>query len=93
LDEPTSALQSSEIEVLFDVVRGLRGEGISVIYISHHLEEVFEICDAATVMRDGAVVGSRPIGEWTTEAFENPLSAGSSPRDRGGRAPRWGRAR
>jgi ribose transport system ATP-binding protein len=69
MDEPTSALQSSEIEVLFDVVRGLRGEGISVIYISHHLEEVFEICDAATVMRDGAVVGSRPIGEWTTEAL------------------------
>jgi ribose transport system ATP-binding protein len=69
MDEPTSALQSSEVEVLFDVVRGLRGEGISVIYISHHLEEVFEICDAATVMRDGAVVGSRPIGEWTTEAL------------------------
>jgi ribose transport system ATP-binding protein len=61
MDEPTSALQSSEIQVLFDVVRDLRREGISVIYISHHLEEVFEICDAATVMRDGAVVGSRPI--------------------------------
>ena len=69
MDEPTSALQSSEIELLFDVVRGLREEGISVIYISHHLEEVFEICDAATVMRDGAVVGSRPIGEWTTEGL------------------------
>jgi ABC-type sugar transport system ATPase subunit len=55
--------------VLFDVVRDLRREGISVIYISHHLEEVFEICDAATVMRDGAVVGSRPIDEWTTESL------------------------
>src|SRR3712207_3221035 len=69
MDEPTSALQSSEIQVLFDVVRDLRREGISVIYISHHLEEVFEICDAATVMRDGAVVGSRPIGDWTTESL------------------------
>ncbi len=69
MDEPTSALQSSEIQVLFDVVRDLRQEGISVIYISHHLEEVFEICDAATVMRDGAVVGSRPINEWTTESL------------------------
>ena len=69
MDEPTSALQSSEIQVLFDVVRDLRREGISVIYISHHLEEVFEICDAATVMRDGAVVGSRPIDEWTTESL------------------------
>ena len=69
MDEPTSTLQSSEIEVLFDVVRGLREEGISVIYISHHLEEVFEICDAVTVMRDGAIVGSRPIGEWTTDSL------------------------
>lgn len=69
MDEPTSALQSSEIEILFDVVRSLRQEGISVIYISHHLEEVFEICDAVTVMRDGAVVSSRPIGEWTTESL------------------------
>jgi ribose transport system ATP-binding protein/rhamnose transport system ATP-binding protein len=69
MDEPTSALQSSEIQVLFDVVRDLRREGISVIYISHHLEEVFEICDAATVMRDGAIVGSRPIDEWTTESL------------------------
>ena len=69
MDEPTSALQSSEIQVLFDVVRDLRREGISVIYISHHLEEVFEICDWATVMRDGAVVGSKPIDEWTTESL------------------------
>ena len=69
MDEPTSALQSSEVEVLFEVVRGLKRDGISVIYISHHLEEVFEICDAATVMRDGAVVGTRPIGEWTTDSL------------------------
>ena len=69
MDEPTSALQGSEIEVLFDVVRDLRREGISIVYISHHLEEVFEICDAVTVMRDGAVVGSRPIGEWTTDSL------------------------
>jgi ribose transport system ATP-binding protein len=69
MDEPTSALQSSEVDLLFDVVRGLRDEGISIIYISHHLEEVFEICDAATVMRDGAVVGSKPIDEWTTDSL------------------------
>jgi ribose transport system ATP-binding protein len=69
MDEPTSALQSSGVDLLFDVVRGLRDEGISVIYVSHHLEEVFEICDAATVMRDGAVVGSRPIGEWSTDSL------------------------
>ncbi len=69
MDEPTSALQSSEIEMLFGVVRSLKEEGISILYVSHHLEEVFEICDAVTVMRDGAVVGSRPVGEWTTESL------------------------
>lgn len=69
MDEPTSALQSSEIDLLFEVVRNLREEGISILYISHHLEEVFEICDAATVLRDGAVVGSHPIGEWTTDSL------------------------
>ena len=73
MDEPTSALQSSEVDLLFDVVRALRDEGISVIYISHHLEEVFEICDAATVMRDGAVVGSRPIDGWTTETLVHAM--------------------
>jgi len=69
MDEPTSALQRSEVDLLFDVVRGLRDEGISIIYVSHHLEEVFEICDAATVMRDGAIVGSKPIGEWTMDSL------------------------
>jgi ABC-type sugar transport system ATPase subunit len=69
MDEPTSALQSSEIDVLFDVVRSLKAEGISILYISHHLEEVFEICDAATVLRDGAVVESRPTSGWTPDSL------------------------
>ena len=65
MDEPTSALQQRDVETLFGVVRSLRDEGIGVIYISHHLDEVFELADAATVLRDGAVVDSRPVAEWT----------------------------
>lgn len=52
-DEPTSSLSARETERLFDVVRDLRGRGCAVLYVSHRLEEVFSICDAATVLRDG----------------------------------------
>ena len=53
LDEPTAALTGAEVEVLLDIIRGLRNEGISAIYISHKLDEVFAITDRITVLRDG----------------------------------------
>lgn len=56
LDEPTAVLTFSEIEKLFELVRRLKDEGVSIIYISHRLDEVFELCDKITVMKDGAVV-------------------------------------
>lgn len=56
LDEPTASLSRSDINRLFDFVKSLRDKGVSFVYISHHLEEVFEICDRVTVMRDGRVV-------------------------------------
>lgn len=59
MDEPTSAFGRAEVERLFNTVRALRQQGIGVIYISHHLEEIFEISDRVTVLRDGQVVGSR----------------------------------
>jgi ribose transport system ATP-binding protein len=65
MDEPTAALQSHDIENLYAVVRRLREEGMGIIFISHHLEEVFELADSAVVMRDGATVGARPMSEWT----------------------------
>ncbi|RJK96544.1 sugar ABC transporter ATP-binding protein [Vallicoccus soli] len=58
MDEPTSALADAEVRRLFDVVRDLKRRGVSVIYISHRLEELAEIADRATVMRDGTVVGT-----------------------------------
>jgi len=56
MDEPTSALSASEVEVLFKVMRDLTAVGVSIVYISHHLEEAIEISDYVTVLRDGAIV-------------------------------------
>ncbi len=58
MDEPTSALSAAEVEVLFKVVRELTGRGVSIVYISHHLEEALEITDHAVVLRDGAVTAN-----------------------------------
>jgi rhamnose transport system ATP-binding protein len=63
LDEPSAILTDAEIGVLFDVVRRLAQSGLSVIYISHRLDELFSIADEVTVMRDGATIGTYPIDE------------------------------
>jgi ABC-type sugar transport system ATPase subunit len=63
MDEPTAALSQSEVERLLQIVRRLRDEGRSVIYVSHHLEEVFEIADRATVLRDGSHVATLDIAD------------------------------
>lgn len=62
LDEPTAALSLNEKRVLFDHVRALKGKGVSFVYISHHLDEIFEIADTVTILRDGhVVVPRRPV--------------------------------
>lgn len=61
MDEPTSSLDASEVQVLFGVVRSLRDAGVSVLYVSHFLDELFEICDRVTTMRDGKTVDCRPM--------------------------------
>ena len=63
LDEPSAVLGGAELDRLFDVVRRLSAEGVSFVYISHRLQEVFAICDRVTVLRDGMVVGTRDIAE------------------------------
>jgi ribose transport system ATP-binding protein len=67
MDEPTSSLTAHETDDLFRVTRSLRDEGVGVIYISHHLEELFHLCDRATVLRDGALVGTVPIAETSRD--------------------------
>lgn len=67
MDEPTSALTDTEINQLFAVIRRLKARGVSVVFISHHLEEVFEICDRGTVLRDGEYIGTVNLAEVTKD--------------------------
>ncbi|HWC26068.1 MAG TPA: sugar ABC transporter ATP-binding protein [Solirubrobacteraceae bacterium] len=67
MDEPTAALSGPEVERLFGVVRALRDRGAAVLFISHRLEEVFEICSTVTVMRDGEVVFAGDTADLTTD--------------------------
>ena len=63
LDEPTSALTNREIDTLFQILRSLKEQGVGMIYISHRMEEIFEICDRITVLRDGEWIGTRRADE------------------------------
>ena len=63
MDEPTSALSAAEVQVLFRVIRELTARGVSIIYISHHLDECLEIADTAVVLRDGSLVAQAPMAD------------------------------
>ena len=63
MDEPTAALSQNETVTLFKVVRSLKEKGVSIVYISHRMEEIFELCDRITILRDGQYVGTRNIPE------------------------------
>ncbi|MFR2318412.1 MAG: sugar ABC transporter ATP-binding protein [Enterocloster sp.] len=67
MDEPTAALQAEERDKLFSVIRGLKEKGHSIIFISHHLDELMEICDFLTVLRDGHKVDEGPVGEFSVD--------------------------
>ena len=69
LNEPTSALTGKETEFLFSTMRRLKGSGMSIIYISHRLEEVFEIADRVTVLRDGALAGTSDLASVTMDSL------------------------
>ncbi len=69
LDEPSAVLTPHELRMLFRVVADARGRGLSVVYISHRLEEIFEIADAVTVLRDGQHVSTRAVGEVSRGAL------------------------
>ncbi len=67
LDEPTATLSQPETARLLDVVRGLRADGLAILYISHRMDEVEEICDVLAIMRNGRLVDSQPVDQITRE--------------------------
>src|SRR3954464_9920571 len=63
LDEPTASLEAQAIERLFERVRRVKASGVAILYISHHLEEIYEICDRVTVLRDGRRIVTAPVAD------------------------------
>lgn len=63
MDEPTAAISEGEIKRLFKIIRNLKAQNVTVIYISHRLDEIFELGDNVTVMRDGRHIGTKPVSE------------------------------
>ncbi len=67
MDEPSATLTDHELKALFALMRQLKAEGVSIVYISHRLEEVFEVCDRATIMRDGHWVATKDVKDLTRD--------------------------
>ncbi len=65
MDEPTATLTLTEQRILFATIATLKQAGVGLVFISHHIEEIFEVCDRVTVMRDGRTVATRPVADWT----------------------------
>ncbi len=74
LDEPTASLTSAEIEKLFTVIQTLKAKGITIIYITHYLQDVVKICDGVTMIRDGRVQFTRPTTEITLETLVSAMT-------------------
>ncbi len=69
MDEPSAVLTTREVERLYAVIRELKGQGISIVYISHRLDEIFEVCDRVSVLRDGQNVGEKPVADVTRKSL------------------------
>ncbi len=83
LDEPTAALEKAAVERLFERVRRLRDGGVGILYISHHLEEIYEICDRVSVLRDGEMVLSRNVRDVPQAALVGAMVGSAPPRRAG----------
>lgn len=69
MDEPTSSLGEKEVEQLMKTCRDLKSRGIGIVFVSHKLEELFELCDRVTVIRDGEYIDTKPIDQWTNDSL------------------------
>jgi ribose transport system ATP-binding protein len=79
LDEPTSALAPDEVDKLFEVLRGLTRKGIGIVYVSHHMAEIFRIADRVTVLRDGRRISTLPASQTSQEQVVAEMIGGAHP--------------
>jgi rhamnose transport system ATP-binding protein len=77
LDEPTTSLGAPERQRLYAIVGDLRRRGLAVIFISHDLDEILSLCDRVTVMRDGELVSTKPVGSWTKQTLVAGMLGGA----------------
>src|SRR5260370_453068 len=80
LEEPTASLEKAAIERLFERIRRLKGSGVGILYISHHLEEIYEVCDRVTVLRDGERVVGPAVGEIKQDRLIEAMVGGAPER-------------
>jgi ABC-type sugar transport system ATPase subunit len=78
MDEPTSSLDDDEVKILFGIIRKLKSDGISILFISHRLNEVFEISDKITVLKDGQLVGEYATGALSREELVSKMVGGDA---------------
>src|SRR6202795_2780832 len=78
LDEPTAALGGREVERLFTILRKLSGEGMSIVYVSHRFREILDLCDRATVLRNGRVVTTAELAGWKEADLTEAMVGGRS---------------
>ena len=81
LDEPTSALAPDEVEALFEVLRKLTRKGIGIVYVSHHMDEIFRIADRVTVLRDGYRISTLPTSQTSQKRVVAEMIGGAHPGD------------
>ncbi len=81
LDEPTSALAPDEVDALFEVLRRLTSRGIGIVYVSHHMSEIFRISDRVTVLRDGRRISTLPVDETSQQQVVAEMIGGAHPGD------------
>ena len=90
LDEPTSALTEHETEVLMEIMRTLNAQGVSIIYISHRLEEIFQICDTVTIMRDGCYVTTLDVAKSNKDELVRHMVGREVVYEYGAGTSQWG---
>ena len=87
LDEPTTSLGAPERQRLYAIVDDLRRRGLAIIFISHDLDEILSLCDRVTVMRDGEMVATKHVGEWTKQMLVGAMLGGAELRRTVARKP------